>query len=516
MNVPAMHPVMTCAEAREFERAWFAGDSDGRRVREAMSRAGAGVAREVNALLDEAGRDRLPVVVLCGKGRNAGDALIAATRLLERTDSVVVHLAFEPGELVPEAREALDALVAAGGGRVNVSFRPDGEISFPSVTCLVLDGLVGSGFRPPMPGLMRGMVLAANKLGDALRVAVDVPSGAGDFVDDVVFDAHLTVATGIFKAPLLEPEVRRVAGRIRYVDIGFFDAVTPSSRVSVLAPVAFDSLSALRPAFCDKRDFGHVAILGGHRMMPGALLLNVLAALRAGAGLVTALCPESVHAAFAAAAPEAMWVPLPETRSGDISHDALPTVLGHLDRAHALVCGSGIGPSPEPLRLVADILERTTLPVVVDADALRRPVIDALRRRPADCGVAVLTPHAGEFRRISGHDAGECFAVLNAYARENAVVLVHKGPLPRVTDGVTGVVIPHGGPVLARGGSGDLLAGIIGALVARESASGSETVARAVAWHAAAADHVARLRGSVAVRTTDILDGLGPCLRGHR
>lgn len=516
MKPSALHPVMSCAEARDFERMWFADDANGRRAREAMRRAGAGVAREAGALLDEAGFERLPLVVLCGKGRNAGDALIAATGLLDRTDLVTVHLTFAAGELAPETRAALDALVVRGGGRVNVVGGPEGPGFFPRTACLVLDGLVGSGFRPPMSAAMRETIATVNKLGAALRVAVDVPSGVGDSVADEVFDAHLTVATGIFKAPLLDPTARRFAGRIRYADTGFFDSASPPSRISVLAPGAFAPLTALRPSFCDKRDFGHVAILGGHRTMPGALLMNVFAALRAGAGLVTAFCPESVHAAFAAAVPEAMWVPLPEASDGALAHEALPTVLAHLDRADVLVCGSGIGPSPEPARLVADILERTRLPVVIDADALRRPVVDALRARPAGSGVAVLTPHAGEFKRISGHDAGEGFAALHAYAGESGVILVHKGPLSRVADGLRGVVIPYGGPVLARGGSGDLLAGMIGALVAREVSPGLDTVARAVSWHAAAADWVASRHGSLTVRTTDILDGLGPCLRGDR
>lgn len=513
MNPPALHPVMSCAEARDFERAWFSGDTDGRRVRAAMRLAGEGVAREVRALLDEAGVARPPLIVLCGKGRNGGDALIAATHLLGRTESVSVRLAFPEESLVPEARDALAELVAAAAGRVEVSRWVQGDMLFRRRECLVLDGLTGSGFRPPLSTPMREMIRAANRLDGALRVAVDIPSGTGDEGDGAAFDAHLTVATGVFKAPLLDPRVRRVAGRIRYVDIGLFDAAVPDSRVSVHAPGALGALGSLRSAFCDKRDFGHVAILGGNRSMPGALLMNTLAALRAGAGLVTAFCPESVHAAFSAVAPEAMWVPLPETPDGSLPHDALPAVLSHIERADVLVCGSGIGVSPEPMRLISDIILQTTLPVVVDADALRAPVVDALRFRPEGSGVAVLTPHAGEFRRISGRDAGDGFEILDAYAAENGVILLHKGPLARVTDGRRGVVIPHGGPALARGGSGDLLAGMIGALVAREKNPGVEAVALAAAWHGAAADWIACRRGAVSLRTTEILDGLGPCLR---
>ena len=313
MSPHAFHPVMTCAEAREFERAFFDGDADGSRVRGAMRMAACGVARETRRLLDETSGDASRLVVLCGKGRNAGDALLAAGELLTPGAECLVCAPEGVARLSAEAARALEHLMSKSGAGVRVAESWDCE--FVRRPCVILDGLTGSGFRPPLSGAMREAVLGANRCENALRVAVDLPSGAGDKSDAPLFAAHLTVATGILKSPMLSPEARASAGRIRYADIGFFDGGAPESSVSVVSPAGLRELDATRHAMSDKRDHGHVAVIGGHRMMPGALLLNVLGALRAGAGLVTAFCTASVHAAFAAAAPEAMWVGWPCLRN---------------------------------------------------------------------------------------------------------------------------------------------------------------------------------------------------------
>lgn len=514
MRRPRFHPVLSCAEARRFEKGFFAGDT-GEAVREAMRRAAAGVAREARALLEETGADARHLAILCGSGRNAGDALLAAGALLEPGSRCEVRLAGPREALCPEAARALALLEEKSGAEVIVGAGPH-DAGAPARR-LILDGLAGSGFRPPASPAMRAMILAANADEEALRIAVDLPSGAGDTSDDLLFAAHLTVAAGIVKAPLLTGAVRASAGRLRYADVGFFDKAAPAADGPLVpSPAALRELGGLRDAFSDKRSFGHVAVVGGHRTMPGALLMNVLAALRAGAGLVTAFCPRSVHAAFAAAAPEAMWVPLPETAGGALSLRALPAVTSRLGRADALVCGSGLGDAPESLALAAALLERSDLPVVLDADALRAEVLEAASRRAPAAGPVVITPHAGEFRRLAGVDAGEGFGTLADFARRSGTIVVHKGPGTRVTGEGREFLIPYGGPALARGGSGDLLAGMLGALLAREQGRPrAECAALAAAWHGAAADLAARRHGASALRTTDLLAHLGPCLRAR-
>ena len=515
MPGPEFHPVMTCAEARAFEGKLFAGDVSGEFVRKAMRLAAEGVARETRALLGEAGLVGPALAVLAGKGRNAGDALLAAALLLPEVGACGVILVAGEPELAPETRDALDALREAGGERVRVLRHGSRRAAFPAGPVLILDGLAGSGFRPPLSPEMRSLIGEANALPDAVRVAVDLPSGAGDDSDGLLFRADLTVATGIFKSPLLGARVRESAGRLRYADTGFFSGKAPSTGPGfVVSGKIFAPLRTLRPASGDKRAYGHVLVVGGSDGMPGAALLNTRAALHAGAGLVTTVCPERVQAAFAAAAPEAMWVGATTDVTGGIAFAELGRILAKARRADALVLGSGCGDSPDTRRLLAALVAQFHGAVTIDADALRPEVIAGIADRPATAGPVVLTPHAGEFLRIAGVPASPEAAV--AFAAKTGATVVMKGPGTTVCYGRIHAFVPFGGPAFARGGSGDLLAGIVGALLAREHDDVFGTVCRAVAWHGAAADAVAGRRGATTPVTGDILDGLESVVRDWR
>jgi len=265
----------------------------------------------------------------------------------------------------------------------------------------------------------------------------------------------------------------------------------------VLAPLA-----AWRDSRSDKRTYGHVFVVGGSRSYPGAVLMTVLAALRSGAGLVTAFVPESMVAAFAARAPEAMWVGWPETPAGGLALEGQYLLATRIGRASALVVGPGIGREAETLALVRDIVATTPVPVVIDADALQSEIVSAGK------AARILTPHAGEWARI-------------AESRQENAVLVRKGAVTRICgratpDGVTYHSF-FGGPVLARGGSGDGLAGLIGGLLAQTPHEPLLAAARGVVWHGMAADALARAHGQTSVVTTQVLDFLGAALResGH-
>ena len=271
-------------------------------------------------------------------------------------------------------------------------------------------------------------------------------------------------ATGAIKAPIVDCEN---AGRIRYLDLGFF---APERDVSVhervLTSAILDPLRALRPAHGDKRGYGHLCILGGSRQYPGAVLMNVLAALQSGVGLVTAFVPETLVPAYAARAPEAMWVAWPETPNGSLALEGLHLWKERAARATALAIGSGMGREPETLALAEELVKIAGVPVLLDADALQPNIIAA-----AKCPL-LLTPHAGEFERISGGKK------LAAYCAAAGATVILKGPVTRICSGVSTdekrkrgkaaapqLKIYHsffGGPVLSRGGSGDILAGLDG------------------------------------------------------
>ena len=504
------HPIVGCEEARALETRLFGGDEA--REWPAMQRAGRALADAV--LLDYEEIGGFPadgsILVLVGKGHNGGDALLATQAILQRFPGARAEVVFAFGErkLRPLAARAWRELVHAAGGRV-VSRGPaaDQWASLTGEYSIGLDGVFGFQFRPPLPPEVASLANRVNALSIRLRAAVDWPSGVSEEDDRhaTVFRADFTYATGCVKTPVVNGLNAASVGRLRYLDLGFFVPETTEGRLNVLTPAVLAPLARLRDPDSDKRDYGHVFIVGGSRDYPGAILMTVLAALRSGAGLVTAFVPASLAPAFAAQAPEAMWVGWPETAKGGLSVAGRPLLDSKLERATALVIGPGLGREPETLALAVGIVESSPVPVVIDADALQWDI--------ARAGTAprILTPHLGELKRVL---EGDDF--YGSPAGREAVVAI-KGRLTGVTlSGRGGYYSPFGGPVLARGGSGDLLAGIIGTLLAQSPDDALLAAVRGVVWHGLAADALARARGQVAVRTTELLDYLPAALRSTR
>jgi hydroxyethylthiazole kinase-like uncharacterized protein yjeF len=487
--ITASHPILTCAEAQRFEAKRF--DGDEAKEWPAMQQAGRAVA--ASALKDFEEIDGFPfagrVLVLVGKGNNGGDALLATQAVLERFPAAHADVLFVFGErdLRPLAVRAYRALAQTAVNRLRVVQAGDLAQSYD----LCLDGVFGFQFRPPAGPMVSALLARVNALPIRLRAAVDLPSAG-------IFRADFTYATGSVKAPILTD---KNAGRLRYLDLGFF---TGSERGAdrVLTAAVLAPLAGLRPPQSDKRSQGHLLVLGGSRSYPGAVLMSVLAALRSGVGLVTAFVPESLAPAFAARAPEAMWVGWPETPGGGLALEGQYLLQTRLPRADALVIGPGLGREAETLALVTDLVKTVKVPVLLDADALQPDIVRAAR------APLVLTPHAGEFARIAGKTA------LRAFCRKSRAIVALKGPVTRVSDGLTVYYSFFGGPVLARGGSGDLLAGLVGGLLAQTPEEPLLAACRGVVWHGRAADDLARAHGQTAVQTTQLLDFLPAALKG--
>lgn len=494
MTIPASAPILTCAETKAWEERLFAGDEIAEWA--AMQAAARAVAIAVLDDYEEIGGFSATgcVLVLVGKGHNGGDALLAAGEIRRRRPAVRIDvwLVHGVGQLRPLAARAWRQLLHDGGDHVQ-------EVSLRSLANgydLSLDGLFGFQFHPPLDQRSAEALRRANALPVRMRAAVDLPSGL-DAAD--AFQADFTYATGAVKAPLLG---LANAGRLRYLDLGFFaDEAKNDTADRVLTAAVLEPLRLWRDPRADKRRHGHVLILAGSRNYPGAALMCVQAALRSGAGLVTAFVPESLVPAFAAQLPEAIWVAWPETPEGGLALEGRHLLQARLSRADALVIGPGLGREPETLALAADCAKTAGVPVLIDADALQPEVIAAAR------SPLVLTPHAGEFQRIAGEQG------LKGYAATAKATVVLKGPVTRICAGGTVYHSFFGGPVLARGGSGDLLAGIVGAQLARSPDDVLGGACRGVAWHGRAADQLARAQGQVAVRTTQVLDFLGAALR---
>lgn len=502
-RVPS-HPVLNCAEAKAWEGKLLQNEEV---EWGAMQRAGTAVAAAVTEDFKEIGGlpESARMLILVGKGHNGGDALLAArTFLQERPQArAVVVLCFGTEGLRPLAGRALDWLRRDAPGRVDL-WSVNQAFGERERYDLCLDGIFGFQFRAPLDNATLALIAAANaQPGIRLRAAVDLPSGVGETNASTTFRADFTYATGIVKQPVLSARVTTSVGRLRYLDLGFFETGEPqATHERILTVSSLAELTALRATQTDKRTFGHIFIVGGSRSYPGAVVLAVRAALRSGAGLVTAFVPASFAPEYAARHPEAMWVGCPETSTGGLAADTLALIRDRLSRATALLVGPGLGAEAETIEWVRELVAEASVPFVLDADALRAEVVEELGDKPFIC-----TPHAGEFQRIAPRlFAGEKFVAPRG-------VLVLKGPMTRVTEGKIIYHSPFGGPVLARGGSGDILAGLIGGLLAQTPDRPLLAACRGTVWHGRAADLLARARGQVAVEISEILEQLGPALK---
>jgi ADP-dependent NAD(P)H-hydrate dehydratase / NAD(P)H-hydrate epimerase len=489
-------PVLSCAEAAAAEAAFI--DGDAKLSWELMNRAARGIGDEALALL---GRKPERILVLAGKGNNGADAFLAALHCA-RPGAEIVAVFAEGGPARPQARRAWSVrkkgvrigIVAAGNLRQLAAHEFD----------LIFDGVLGQGFRSPLSPELRAFLRTSDAL-RGLRIAVDLPSGLGDHAMGPAFRADLTVSIGCLKRPLLSPKAAQFVGRLRVLDIGLPLGETEEACVTA------DSLAPLRKprrARSDKRHQGRLLIVGGSERMPGAVIMNTASALRSGAALVTTCLPESVRAKAAVAYPEAMWRGLSTGKEGTLAANNLKELRPLLADKEAILLGSGMG--EKAASLIRAVAASVTGALVLDADALRPTVITAAKK----VSILVLLPHAGEFERLSGRTAS--VAAARAYARRTKTIVVLKGTLTCVTDGLRVIHIPFGGPVLARGGSGDLLAGIVTSVLARRSELGLsafDAVVLATTWHARAADWLRDNRGEEAVRTTELLAGLSPVLR---
>ncbi|MCD8299110.1 MAG: NAD(P)H-hydrate dehydratase [Opitutae bacterium] len=533
----ALVPAMSCKDAKLAEKNFF--DPAKADISEPvpqegeyMKRAGAEIAKAILRKLD--GRRPRVLIALVGKGHNGGDALIAARLILEELSkadesprgsttiktltkpATVVRLVFFANswdDLAPLTMDAYEAFLRKVNGTPTYFVVPESVENLDKFLTgafaeapdgIIIDGIFGHGFRPPLqPHVLSALVKINELAGDFFRVAVDLPSGMSDQeYTHYAFKADLTCALGTAKLPIFGEKNSFFVGDIETFSLGF--PLWGSEAYAVDTRKMLAKIPTARPQNCDKRTFGHLLIVGGSRNTPGALLMNVLAALRSGVGLVSVLCPESVHAAFAARAPAAMWVACKESADGGLdATDTLKKFRELLPRIDAVLCGSGMGRTTDAQCAIRGIVAETpaTIPLALDADALFPATISTVRRG----GNTILLPHEGEFARIS-----EALSPADFCKKFHITGLVLKKVRTEIFCGNKHLLTSAGSPVLARGGSGDLLAGLTGSLLAQESAflktlspdddksadALAATLAQAVCWHGAASRELEAAQGA--------------------
>jgi hydroxyethylthiazole kinase-like uncharacterized protein yjeF len=461
-----------------------------------MERAGSALARVCADLVPEG-----PIVIVCGRGNNGGDGRVAARVLRQlRREVTVVDVA---GDDAGAVSGALDGAAA------------------------VVDALLGTGFsgapREPISGAISA-INAARSADPRLRViACDMPSGVDGSTGEVCAEAVWADATVTFHAAkpgLWIAPGKQHSGQVHVVDIGIPGADQPvAPGIGLIGDRVRDEIPR-RDAGSTKFSAGSVLVVGGSRGLTGAPVLASMAAARAGAGYVTVAAPASVAPTIAAKLLEVMTFELPDDPETGPRRGSSRVAVERAARTQAMVLGPGLGRLPAAQKFARDVALHANVPLVLDADGLNAHAdeggLDQLTRRAAP---TVLTPHAGELGRLLDLPSAEIEAhrlehVRAAAARAHAIVVL-KGDDTLVAEPDGRVAVsPGGAPALATAGTGDVLAGVTAAFLAK-GVEPFTAVCAAVATHLTAGMIAAEEIGAEGVIASDVIAAL-PHARASR
>ncbi|MFZ2023259.1 MAG: NAD(P)H-hydrate dehydratase [Terracidiphilus sp.] len=449
------------------------------------------------------------VTVLCGRGNNGGDGMMAARLLAEAGLDVTTLLLGPPEGLKGDAAEAWRELTDPKQSQVHVIHAPGDLVRHKKAleADLILDAVLGTGFKPPM----RDLALAALEwMRDAKApvLAVDLPSGwPSDEASATIGEPHFPAdAVVTFTAPkpahVFGQLTRRWDQPIVVAPIGSPEAAIVSVLAVDWAGSSMKLVQTPRAAAANKGNFGHVLVVGGTfgsaGGKAGAPAMASLAAMRAGAGLVTAAVPAPALPVVSSFAPEMMTCPLHATPAGAVSSRSLaPARLAALlEGKTVLAIGPGLGQSAETAKFVLGLLSKTQIPAVVDADALnilagKSALLAKLSKKGKR--VLVLTPHPGEMARLAGMTIVQVQAnrleTARGFAQRTGTTVVLKGARTLIAHADGRVAVnTSGNPAMAKGGSGDLLTGLIAGLLAQHPTEAQRAVEAAVYLHGLAAD----------------------------
>lgn len=476
---------LTAAEMREVDR--LTTERYGIPSLQLMENAGRHVANAVLSEFSPGAPQR--VAVLCGKGNNGGDGLVAARLLHGKVAHVRVLLFGAAEELRGEAKTNFERWLETGNEITRIESEAAWQSGWPEVAGadVIVDALLGTGLHGPATGLIAQAIEEINRFSrnataprPALILAVDTPSGLpsdGNTAGGPVLRAHRTITFTAPKLGQLLSTGSPAVGSLEVRSIGSPSVLieeTAQGKVRWAEPEEFASLPLLRPADAHKGSFGHVLLIGGSLGKSGALVLAGRAALFAGAGLVTLATPRQLLPAIAASQAEYMTTPLAETAVGTISYENLGTpALGFmLDGKSVLGVGPGVGTHEDTQKFVRELVQRTERPVVLDADGLNAFVFPDKSLCERKTKFLALTPHPGEMARLLGSSSAKVQedrlnVARKAASRWNAhVVLKGFHTIVAAPDGSI-FVNTTGNVGLAKGGSGDVLTGILAALTAQ-------------------------------------------------
>jgi ADP-dependent NAD(P)H-hydrate dehydratase / NAD(P)H-hydrate epimerase len=500
--------IVTAAEMRTIDRA--TSERFGVPSLTLMENAGSAVADHVLAQHDDAQK----ILVMCGKGNNGGDGFVAARKLHEAGKAVQVILLADREDLHGDAAAMFVKLPEAPFVIRSSDDLKDERVRLALAADLYLDAILGTGFKPPVSGLYADAISLLNA-SKVPVIAVDIPSGAAA---DAMGPQNGSIARANSIVTFTAARPAHVFGALTtgptfVADIGTPpEAMVSSLQLNVITARDFSQLIGPRPADSNKGIYGHVLVVGGSIGKAGSVAMAGISVLRAGAGLATVATPKSVLPTVAGFHPELMTEPLRETREGTISEGAAAQLDAVAKRKSVLAIGPGISRNAETAQFVRTLVAGAEVAVVLDADGLNafEGATDDLNGRGR---VLVITPHPGEMARLAGCSTAdvqkERLGVARKFAREHELIVVLKGNRTLVVqpDGETWVNTT-GNPGMSTGGTGDILTGMVAAMIAQHPRDVTMAVCAAVHLHGLAGDVMREIVGEHSMVATDLLRGL--------
>ncbi len=465
-------------------------------------------AKEVASAALELMGKRKSTIIFCGSGNNGGDGIGTAVYLLRRGVGVRCFLAGERSNMTASCAEMERRLIELGGKLEDFDPSDERIRELTNEAGVVSDALFGNGLNPELRGKGLSRVKIINEA-KAPVVSADIASGVETDTGRILgaaVRADITVTFSMAKVGHFAEPGCTCCGKLRVADIGIPTEVLEGAGTDVFAVGAEDVFLPVRPKISHKGDYGKLLIIGGSVGYTGAPVLCAKAAARSGAGLVSVGVPNEIYGITAGRLAEPMPFPLANDGNGRISLEALPVIQEKLSKSDVCVIGCGLSRSDGITELVRSMLCSSTKQLVIDADGLfalgnDSQIIKAAQRLP------VLTPHEGEFVRLGGVLTGDRANDARIFAQSRECVLVLKGhhTICAFPDGEV-YIISAGNPGMAKGGSGDVLAGIIGALLGQLSLK--QAVITACAVHAMAGDASAASFGEYSMLPTDIIEAI--------
>ncbi|MFA5073983.1 MAG: NAD(P)H-hydrate dehydratase [Nitrospirota bacterium] len=482
-----------------------------------MENAAASVMIEMERFFD--GLAGVKVAIICGKGNNGGDGFALARRLAIRGIAVRVAILGPMNVIQGEADVHLSILK-----KTSVEIIP--EVSQESLSELlswsdiIVDAILGVGLSSPLEGFFAQTVNLINQSGKPV-VAIDIPTGIHSDTGAVMgtaVKADLTVTMCLIKAGLALLPGADYAGAVRVADIGIPTEAIDQEPISLSLLNQGYAWGRIEPrkTGSHKGTFGHLFIVAGSPGKAGAAVMTSLSALRTGAGLVTAAVPNGILPIIQSQVFEAMGIPMPESMSGSLGTSSVNEILSSAEQMTACAIGPGLSTQEETVQVVLSLVQRLTIPMVVDADGLNALVgsLPILKKAKAPI---ILTPHPGEMARLLGISAADVqrdrIAIASEFAKTHKVILVLKGAgsIVATPDGQV-FINSSGNPGMATGGTGDALTGIIGGLLA-QGYHPTQAACLGVYVHGLAGDLAAKEKGEAGMIAGDLIEKIPDAFR---